>query len=69
MILKIIKLNFLMVKKTLFSKKDYLVYFFLSIIFCINLGVKVLIGLIVVLIFPFGPFILKLIPKSLLQFL
>ena len=37
---------------------------FLSTIFCINLGVNVLIGFIVVFMSPFGPFILKLIPNN-----
>ena len=50
-------------KETLFGK-DYLAIFFLSIIFCKNLGVIVLIGFIVVLILPGGPFILKLIPNN-----
>ena len=49
------------------KKKHYLVKIisslFLSIIFWMNLGVIVLIGFIV-FFFPFGPFILKLIPKS-----
>ena len=50
-------------KKTLFDK-NYLGDLFFSIIFCINLGVKVFIGLIVVFILPGGPFILKLIPNN-----
>ena len=52
-----------MVKETL-RNQNYLDFLFLSIIFWINLGVIVLIGLIVVLIFPGGPFILKLIPNK-----
>ena len=52
-----------MEKKNIFSE-NYLVSLFLSIIFWINLGVKVLMGLIVVFIFPLGPFILKLIPNN-----
>ena len=59
---KIVSLKFLMVKETLFTK-NYLVFLFLSIIFCKNLGVKVLIGLIVVLISPGSPFIFKTYAK------
>ena len=49
------------------GKKHYQVKifcFFSYQLFWINLGVIVLIGLIVVLIFPGGPFILKLMPNN-----